>query len=162
MTYLFHKRSCERQKSNQQKTGDQLEERNLAKLLLWDIQPKPVENASTIQAHIVEANMTIIFFLWYFHILSNRPDFKRKHLLSSGTKWKSKPSKLEFPNSAAGIFWVRLVFVVRYPVHCEMLGGIPGPPSFCKQDHPKHCHIPRPTKWAQLFFHNAEKEQKII
>lgn len=80
MTYLFHKRSCERHKSNQQKTGDQLEERNLAKLLLWDIQPKPVENAPTIQAHIVEANMTIISFLWYFHILSKQARLQEKTL----------------------------------------------------------------------------------
>lgn len=63
ITYLFHKRSCGRHKSNQPKTGTQLEERNLAKLLLWDIQPKPVANAPTIQAHKVEANVTLISFL---------------------------------------------------------------------------------------------------
>lgn len=59
-------------------------------------------------------------------------------------KWKGKPSKLEFPNSAAGISWVRSFFVVCCPVHCEMVSGIPGPPLFCYQDHPKHCHIPLP------------------
>lgn len=48
-------------------------------------------------------------------------------------KGKGRPSKLAFPNSAAGIFGVRASIIACCLVHYGMLTGIPGLPSFCTE-----------------------------